>query len=64
MDRAALCLAKLSLINLLDIKLFTALATEAERRISEFNAQELANMAWVFGKMNLLDKQLFALLAK
>ena len=35
-------------MNLLDEKLFMALARAAEQRASEFNAQELANTAWAF----------------
>ena len=47
-----------------DEKLFTALARAAERWMSEFNAQDLANTAWAFATENLLDKKLFAVLAR
>ena len=32
----------------LDASLFTALAREAERRVGNFNAQDLAKTAWAF----------------
>ena len=32
--------------------LSATLATVAERRVSDFNAQDLANTAWAFAKIN------------
>eukprot|EP00747_Dinoflagellata_sp_TGD_P158256 gnl/TRDRNA2_/TRDRNA2_177801_c0_seq1.p1 gnl/TRDRNA2_/TRDRNA2_177801_c0~~gnl/TRDRNA2_/TRDRNA2_177801_c0_seq1.p1 ORF type:complete len:111 (+),score=15.14 gnl/TRDRNA2_/TRDRNA2_177801_c0_seq1:44-376(+) len=40
---------------MLDEKLFTALARESQRRLSELNAQELANAAWAFQTACQLD---------
>ena len=40
------------------------LAREAERRMHEFNAQDLANTAWAFGTLGQLDALLFAALAR
>ena len=37
---------------------------KAERRMQEFKAQELANMAWAFATVDLSDELLFAVLAK
>ena len=51
-------------MNLLDEQLFAALAISAQRRLSEFNVQGLANTAWAFATVNLLDKKLFAALAR
>ena len=39
-----------------DEKLFTDLAGQAERRVSEFKTQGLANTAWAFAMVNQLDK--------
>ena len=36
----------------------------AERRLDQFNAQELANTAWAFATVGQLDAQLFKMLAK
>ena len=32
--------------------LFTALARAAERRVSDFNVQDIANTAWAFATVN------------
>ena len=45
-------------------KLFEASARETERRVSEFNAQDIANTVWAFAKVKLLDEKLFAALAR
>ena len=42
--------------------LFPVLARAAERRLSEFNPQEVANMAWAFATVNRRDEELFAAL--
>ena len=39
-----------------DEKLFAALAIVAERRVSYFNAQELASMAWASAKAGQADE--------
>ena len=44
--------------------LFRALAREAERRVKEFIARDLANTAWAFAKVNLSNEKLFAALAR
>ena len=44
--------------------LFNALARAAERRVSEFNAQSLANTAWAFATVNRLDEKLFTAFAR
>eukprot|EP00747_Dinoflagellata_sp_TGD_P067707 gnl/TRDRNA2_/TRDRNA2_155400_c0_seq2.p1 gnl/TRDRNA2_/TRDRNA2_155400_c0~~gnl/TRDRNA2_/TRDRNA2_155400_c0_seq2.p1 ORF type:complete len:101 (-),score=22.25 gnl/TRDRNA2_/TRDRNA2_155400_c0_seq2:89-391(-) len=44
--------------------LFTTLAGAAEQRVTEFNAQDLGNMAWALAKANLLDEKLFTVLAR
>ena len=36
----------------------------AERRLDQFNAQDLANMAWAFATVGQQDEQLFKVLAK
>ena len=46
-----------------DEKLFTALARETERWVSEFEVLNLANTTWAFATVNLMDKELFASLA-
>ena len=43
--------------------LFAVLARAAERWLSEFNAQNVANKAWAFATMNYRDEKLFAALA-
>ena len=43
-----------------DEALFRALARAAEERLSDFNAQDLANMAWGFAKLGHVDDALFA----
>ena len=48
----------------LDEKLFTALASEAERRMGEINAHDIANTAWAFATVNLLDEKLLMPLAR
>ena len=47
-----------------DAQLLTALAREAERRLDDFNPQELANTAWSFATASHQDAQLFAALAR
>ena len=47
-----------------DAQLFTALARTAEQRLDEFNAQNLANMAWAFRTADLSDELLFVTLAR
>ena len=44
--------------------LFAALAIAAERRLSEFKTQELANTAWAFATVNRPDEKLFTALAR
>ena len=44
--------------------LIAALARAAERCMHEFNAQDIANTAWAFGKLGQLDALLFAALAR
>ena len=48
----------------MDKKLLAALAREAERRLSKFKMQNLTNTAWAFATVNMLDKKLFAALAR
>ena len=43
--------------------LFTALVRAAEQQLREFHAQNLANMAWTFATVSLLDERLFGRLA-
>ena len=50
-------------MNQSDEKLFTASARAAEQRMSEFNAQELANTAWAFATANHRDEKPFTALA-
>ena len=45
-------------------KLLAALASAAERRLSEFNVQELANTAWALATAIHRDEKLLAPLAK
>ena len=51
-------------MNLLDVKLFRALAREAERRVSEFNAQHVATTAWAFANSSQSGKKLLSVLAR
>ena len=44
--------------------LAAALSTAAERRLSEFNAQEIANTAWAFATVNYQNEKLFAVSAR
>ena len=44
--------------------LFQSLARAAERRLGEFNGQELANTAWAFATASESDAQVFAALAR
>ena len=44
--------------------MFAALATAAERRMSNFNSQGLANAAWAFATTGRSDPQLFIVLAR
>ena len=46
-----------------DEKLFAALGRVAEWRVSEFNAQNLANIAWAFTEMGSPSKVLLTVLA-
>ena len=41
-----------------------ALAREAERRVCDFNPQELANTAWAFATLGQVDAELFMTLAR
>ena len=43
--------------------LFPVLARPAERRLTEFHPQEVANTAWAFATVNYRDEKLFAALA-
>ena len=43
--------------------MFAALATAAERRMSDFNSQDLANVAWAFAPAGRNDASLFAAVA-
>ena len=47
-----------------DEQLFKALAKMAERRLDQFNAQELANTAWALATAGQQDEQLFKALAR
>ena len=47
-----------------DEQLFQALAKMAERRLDQFNAQELANTAWAYATVGQKDEQLFDALAR
>ena len=47
-----------------DEQLSKALAKMAERRLDQFNAQELSNTAWAFATVGQQDEQLFQLLAR
>ena len=44
--------------------LLVALAMTADRRVSEFNRQDLANTAWAFATVGQSDEKLFAALAR
>ena len=44
--------------------LVAALATAAERRLSHFTPQAVANTAWAFATVNYRDEKLFAALAR
>ena len=46
------------------VALFIALARAAERRVGEFNAQNLANTAWAFATADQPGARLFAALAR
>ena len=62
---ASLSVSRLTLLEgLLAVVLFAALARVTERRMDEFNAQELANTAWAFAQASQLDTQLFTVLAR
>ena len=47
-----------------DEKLFVALAIAAERRLSEFKPQNLANTAWLLATVGHSDEKLLAALAR
>ena len=47
-----------------DAPLFTALTREAERRVRDFNPQNLANTAWAFATLGQPDAPLFTALAR
>ena len=51
-------------MNQSDQKLFAALVREAERRMSEFKTQGLANTAWTFAIVKHSDENSFVVLAK
>ena len=51
-------------MNQSDEKLFAALAREAEQRLSEFNAQNLANTAWAFATVNRSHEKLLTGVAR
>ena len=51
-------------MNYRDEKLFAALATAAERRLTHFNPQEVANTAWACATVKYRDETLFAVLAR
>ena len=44
--------------------LFMLLAREAERRLDDFNPQDLANAAWAFATLGHMDAQLLTALAR
>ena len=44
--------------------MFATLARATERKVSEFDAQGLANHAWAFATVNQYDEKLFAVLAR
>ena len=46
------------------VPLFVPLATVAERRVDDFNAQELANTAWTYAKAEQSDARLLATMAR
>ena len=46
-----------------EVQLFVVLAMAAEQRISDFMAQELANMVWAFVTVGQSEVQLFMMLA-
>ena len=47
-----------------DEQLFKALAKMAERRLDQFNTQDLANTAWAFATVGQQDEHLFEALAR
>ena len=47
-----------------DEKLFKVLARATERRVTECNAQELANSAWAFATVKQLNEQTFTTSAR
>ena len=57
-DPSVLCICNGELT--LDEKLFASWTAAAERRLSEFNVQNVANTAWAFAAANHLDEKLFA----
>ena len=46
------------------IILIAALARAAERRLTHFNPQDVANTAWAFATVKYRDEKLFAALAR
>jgi len=44
--------------------LFRALARAVQQRVNVFSPQELANTAWAFATVNLVDEKLFRTLAR
>ena len=44
--------------------MFAALARAAERRLGDFNVQELANTAWALATSSQSDAQVFSVLAR
>ena len=51
-------------LDQLDEKLLVTLARAALLRMSQFNAQEIANTAWAFATLGYLDENLFAALGQ
>jgi len=47
-------------VNYKDEELFATSAIAAERRLSELNAEDVANTAWAFALMNFCDEKPFA----
>jgi len=50
-------------VNYRDEKLCAALSIAAERRLSEFTAQNLANTAWAFSAVSYWNEKQYAALA-
>ncbi len=50
--------------NQAEEELFAAMASAAERRVGEFNAQSVANIEWALAIVGWSDAPLFAVLAE